>query len=138
MKTFEEIKKLKKSSQSIKTLFKELIPEWSENREIYDKIRLGFVQGGSNGWYPDNEILIHFEAWCGTYGDSSTYNQINIDGDVFKKHFLGYLNKNKMQIMMSIAESIDEEAISLKEKAEEEVKSQLAELAELDNDTQER
>ena len=35
--------------------------------------------------------------------------------------------------MLSIAESIEKEAKSLKEKAEEEVKAQLSELAELDN-----
>ncbi len=56
-----------------------------------------------------------------------------MDGDVFKIHFLKYLNANKKEIMLSIAESIEKEAKSLKEKAEEEVKAQLSELAELDN-----
>lgn len=131
MKTFEQIKKLRENVSQIRTLFNDLIPKWQIDRETYDKTRWGFVSGGSNGWYKDCEILIHFEAWCGTYGDSSTYNQIEMDGNVFKTHFLKYLNANKKDIMLSIADSIENEAKSLKEKAEEEVREQLLMLEEL-------
>lgn len=133
MKNFEQIKKLRKNAKEIKTLFNELIPKWQADRKTYDKTRFGFKEGGSDGWYKSCESLIHFEAWCGTYGDSSTYSQISMDGDVFKAHFLKYLNENKKEIMLSIADSIEKEAKSLKEKAEEEVKVQLLELSELDN-----
>lgn len=133
MKNFEQIKKLTRNAEAIKTLFNDLIPKWQADPKYYDKTRFGFIEGGSNGWFESCESLIHFEAFCGTYGDSSTYCQISMDGDVFKSHFLKYLNANKKEIMMAIADSIEKEAKSLKEKAEEEVKSQLSELAKLDN-----
>lgn len=133
MKSFEQIKKLRKNAEAIKSLFNDLIPKWQADPKHYDKTRFGFKEGGSDGWYKSCESLIHFEAWCGTYGDSSTYSQISMDGDVFKVHFLKYLNANKKEIMMAVADSIEKEAKSLKEKAEEEVKAQLSELAELEN-----
>lgn len=133
MEKFEQIKKLRKNAEAIKKLFNELIPKWKEDPKYYDKTSFGFREGGSGGWYKNCESLIHFEAWCGTYGDSSTYKQIDMDGDVFKTHFLKYLNANKKEIMMSIANSIELEAKTLKEKAEEEIKAQLSELDELDN-----
>lgn len=133
METFEKIKKLRKNAEEIKSLFNDLIPRWKADPEFYDKVRFGFKEGGSDGWYESCESLIHFEAWCGTYGSSSTYSQIDMDGDVFKVHFLKYLNENKKEIMMAIADSIEKEAKSLKEKAEEEIKAKLLELSELDN-----
>ena len=133
MKNFKQIKKLRKNAKAIKDLFNDLIPKWQADPKTYDKTRFGFKEGGSDGWHKSCESLIHFEAWCGTYGDSSTYKQIDMDGDVFKTHFLKYLNANKKEIMMSIANSIELEAKTLKEKAEEEIKAQLSELAELDN-----
>lgn len=105
---------------------------WKANKDTYDKTRFGFVEGGSDGWYESCETNIHFGAWTGTYGNSSTYKQIDLDGDIFKKHFVKYLNANKESIMMSIANQIESEASDLKEAAQKEIDSQNALLAELD------
>ena len=129
METLKEIKKLQSNAASIKKLFNELIPLWKSDPKTYDKTRWGFTEGNSDGWYP--EMRIYFHAWCGTYGDSSTYNQIDYDGDVFKKHFLSYLNNNKQEIMLEIAKSINNEAVKLKEKAQEELQDELNKLIEL-------
>lgn len=133
MSHLEKIKKLLTNANEIKDLFQVKIPLWNENKSTYDKTRYGFVEGGSDGWYRDCETNIHFAAWAGTYGDSSTYKQIELDGAVFKEQFLKYLNSNKEEIMMSIAKSLEKEAKSLKSKAEEELNLQMSKLKELDN-----
>ena len=131
MKNFDQIKKLLSNSREIKDLFERKIPLWKSKKEKYDNTRYGFVAGGSDGWYKDCEINIHFAAWAGTYGDSSTYKEIDLDGEIFKKHFLQYLNLHKQDIMMSIANQIEQEAKSLKLEAEAEIKEHQAILNEL-------
>ena len=131
MENFEQIKKLLRNSKEIRDLFGVKIPMWRAKKDTYDKTRFGFVEGGSDGWYTSCETNIHFSAWAGTYGDSSTYKQIDLDGDVFKEHFVKYLNLNKEAIMMAIAEQIDQEAKSLKSEAEAELKEQFKILNDL-------
>lgn len=133
METLEQIKKLLENANEIKSLFEKKIPLWNKNREHYDKTRVGFVEGGSNGWYASCETNVHFAAWCGIFGDSSTYKQIDLDGEIFRKHFMKYLNNNKQAIMMEIAESIEREAKELKLKAEGELNEELSKLKQLDN-----
>lgn len=133
MEALKQVKKLLTNVNQIKDLFQRKIPMWHADKKTYDKTRFGFVEGGSDGWYKDCEINIHFAAWCGTCGSSDTYKQIELDGDVFKKHLMLYLNKNKETIMMSIAESIENEAKDLKSKAEKELNDELSKLKELDN-----
>jgi len=132
MKNLEQIKKLLANANEIKDLFERKIPMWKANKDTYDKTRFGFVEGGSDGWYKTCETNIHFGAWAGTYGDSSTYKQIDLDGDIFKKHFVNYLNRNKQEIMMAIAKQIEEEAKKLKDEAKKELDAELALLTELD------
>lgn len=133
MEALKQIKKLLENVNQIRNLFINKIPMWNKDRDTYDKVRVGFVEGGSDGWYDDCETIIHFAAWCGTYGSSSTYKQIDLDGDVFKKHFMKYLNNNKQAIMMGMAESIENEARELKSKAEDELNGELAKLKELED-----
>lgn len=128
METVEKIKKLIRNAGQIKDLFNRKIPMWQQEPSTYDKTRWGFVQGDCDGWYKDQAITLHFGAWMGTYGDSSTYKQIDLDGDVFKLHFLQYLNKNRKEIMMAVAELIEKEANSLKEKAQSELGEELSKL----------
>ncbi len=133
MENLEQLKKLIKNSDQIKDLFERKIPLWQSQKEKYDKTRYGFVEGGSDGWYKSCEINVHFAAWSGCYGDSSTYKQIDLDGDVFKKHFIQYLNSNKKEIMMAIAIQIENEAKQLKNDAEKELNEQLSLLRGLEN-----
>ena len=131
MKTFEEIKKLRENVSQIRTLFNVKIPKWLEAPKTYDKI--GYSFNTDDRFSAFGKIEIWFSSWMGTYGDSGCGDQLRLDKDIFKKHFVSYLNKNKKEIMMAVADSIEKEAKSLKEKAEEEVKAQLSQLAELDN-----
>lgn len=132
MTTVETIKKLTNNVNEIRRLFLQKIPTWLKNRKHYDKIRWGFVEGDNQGWYKGQTITVHFGAWCGTYGDSSTYKQIDLDGDVFRKHFLSYLNANKEAIMLAVADSIEAEAKGLKANAQQELTDQMNMLSELD------
>jgi hypothetical protein len=127
----EEVKKVElllRNADEIRDLFTNKLPRWSANRDKYDKVRVGFGEGSSNGWYQSCETNVWFFAWMCTYGYSSTYKQINLDGDLFKKHFVSYLNKNKESIMMAIADQITEEARSIKEKATKELTEKLNSL----------
>ncbi|WP_157824517.1 hypothetical protein [Flavobacterium sp. ALD4] len=131
MKAFEEIKKLRENVSQIRTLFNVKIPKWEESRKTYDKT--GYSFNSDDRFSAFGKIEIWFSSWMGTYGDSGCSDQLRLDKDIFKKHFVSYLNLNRKEIMFAIADSIEKEAKSLKEKAEEEVKSQLSELAELDD-----
>jgi len=124
MQEFKKISDLVSAANEIFSLFKTKIPKWQKDRSHYDKVRYGFEQGTNDGWYKGAEITIHFGAWCGTYGNSSTYKEFKMDGDIFKKHFMGYLNSHKESIMMSIHDSILIEAKALKDLAEKEVENQ--------------
>jgi len=131
MKTFEEIKKLRENVSQIRTLFNVKIPKWLTDQKHYDKTGVYF--NTDDRFTACGKIEIWFSSWMGTYGDSGCSTQCRLDINVFRKHFVSYLNANRKEIMLAIADSIEKEAKSLKEKAEEEVKAQLSELAELDN-----
>lgn len=131
MQTRELVKSLLDNANEIRRLFLQKIPLWKSEPHTYDKTRWGFVQGDNDGWYKGSTIELHFGAWCGTYGDSSTYKQITLDGEIFRKHFLNYLNSNKEKIMLTIADSIELEAKEHANKAKEELTKELNGLNEL-------
>lgn len=123
----DRIKKLLRNASEIKNLFKILIPKWKANPNHYDKTRYGFAGGDGDGWY--KPCTLHFQAWAGTYGCSSTYKQIDTDPDVFNEHLIKWLNNHKEDVMLGIAESIEAEASSLKAEAEKELQKQADMLA---------
>lgn len=129
METVEKIKKLRHNADQIKDLFVKKIPMWQADPETFDKTRWGFVQGDNDGWYSSQTITLHFGAWAGVYGNSSVYKQIDLDGDVFRAHFLKYLNNHRAEIMMGVAESIEVEAAGLKSNAEAELNKEMQELS---------
>jgi hypothetical protein len=132
MKTVETIKTLKSAANEITQLFNVLIPKWKADIKKYDKVRYGFVGGGSDGWYKSQEQTITFQAWAGVYGDSSTYKQFDPDGEVFKTHLLKVLNDNKEKIMLGVSYSILAEAKTLQSKALEELNEQIAQINDID------
>lgn len=131
MDAVSNIKRLMNNVNEIRRLFLQKIPLWKSDPGHYDKTKWGFEEGDHDGWYKGQAITIHFGSWAGTYGDSSTYKQIDLDGDIFRKHLLKYLNTHKEQIMMAVADSIEQEAVSLKTDAEMELNTQLSKLQEL-------
>lgn len=136
MEAVDKIKKLMENVNEIRRLFLQKIPKWKAEPKTYDKTRWGFVEGDNDGWYNSQTVTLHFGSWCGTYGDSSTYKQIDLDGSIFRNHFMKYLNNNKEQIMMAVADSIEKEAVLLKADAEKELNKQLSKLQELENQPQ--
>jgi len=131
MKNFEQIEKLRKNVFQIRDLFNVKIPKWNTSQKTFDKT--GAVFNQDHRFSACGKIEIFFSSWMGVYGDSGCSSQCNLDKEVFEEHFVKYLNYNRESIMLAIADSIEKEAKGLKEKAEEEVKTQLAMLAELDN-----
>lgn len=131
MEAVNKIKVLLENVNEIRGLFLQKIPRWKADSATYDKTRWGFVDGDCDGWYKGQAITMHFGAWAGTYGDSSTYKQIDLDGDIFRRRLLKYLNDNQEQIMLAIADSIENEAALIKKDAEHELNQQLSKLQEL-------
>ena len=131
MEALKLVKRLRGNANQIYALFLQKIPKWKADPKTYDKTRWGFVEGDNDGWYKEATIEVHFGAWAGTYGDSSTYKQISLDGDLFREHFLKYLNSHKEDIMTAIAKSMENEAQSLVDKAKAEITTELNKLNEL-------
>jgi hypothetical protein len=130
MKNLQEIKKLRTNADAIYSLFNQKIPLWRSNPGRYDKTGWGFNEDSRfNACRPAS---VAFSSHRGVYGDSGCSSQLSLDDALFQQHLVEYLNKNKEAVMLAIAKSIEEEAKTLKSAAEEELKSQLLQLAELD------
>lgn len=131
MKTVEEIQKLRRNSQSIYDLFLQKIPKWNADQKRYDKTGWGFDKDSRfNACKP---FLISFSSWMGVYGDSGCSSECHLDDKLFEDHLIKYLNWNKETVMLAIAKQIDDEAKSLKSKAEAELNAKMDELKQLEN-----
>lgn len=131
MKTLEKVKELRQNVSEIRDLFNIKIPKWEQDKKHFDKTGFGF--NIDERFSACSSIKIWFSSWMGTYGDSGCGTQTRLNKDVFEKHLVKYLNKNKKEIMLEIANSIELEAKELKSKAEEELNEQLKALSELDS-----
>jgi hypothetical protein len=122
MESIEKIERIRKSSNSIKNFFNVTIPKWEKNGK-YDKTGYGFCEDdrfkACEGFY------VWIDSHEGVYGNSNCGKCIELDKDIFKKHFICYLNKNKKNILLEIAESIEKESLKYKEDAIKELKNKL-------------
>jgi len=130
MKILEEIKKLRRNAKEIRDLFLVRIPSWAEYPKTYDKTGWGF--NGDDRFKSCSNVQVFFYSLMGTYGNSSCTTQCSLDADVFASHLIKYLNKNQKAIMLAIADQIEDEARSIKEKAENELNQELNSLKELE------
>lgn len=131
MESLERIKKLRRNANSIKGLFNVRMPKWAADTHHYDKTGSGF--NTDDRFKACESFPVFFSSHMGTYGDSGCSTQCELDKEIFQNHFIKYLNKNTKQIMLSIAESIENEAKTLKEKAESELNAEMSKLKELDD-----
>lgn len=131
METVKEIKRLRENANQIYDLFLNKIPRWAKDRKHFDKVGWGFNQ--DDRFNACETFYVAFSSHMGTYGDSGCSRQCSLDKELFRKHFIKYLNDNKETIMLAIAKQIEDEAKSLKSKAENELQISLQQLSELDN-----
>lgn len=96
----------------------------------YDKIGWGF--NGDNRFGAHKAFPIQFDSHMGTYGDSGCGTECRLDDTIFRNHFVKYINAHNKEIMLAIAESIKEEAKTLKQQAEKELNDKLAEIKKLE------
>ena len=129
MENLERIKKLRTNAGAIRELFVQKIPKWLKDPKHYDKVGWGF--NIDNRFQSCSNATISFDSYMEVYGDSGCGRECSLEADIFHNHFVKYLNKNKELIMLEIANSIELEAKSLKEKAEQELNDQLLKLKEL-------
>lgn len=129
METIDEVNKLRREAAEIRMLFRVKIPKWKADPHYYDKTGWGFNTDGR--FAAHSPISVQFDSHMGTYGDSSCSRELSLDESIFQKHFLKYLNHHDQEIMMEIADSIEEEARDMKEKAQAELEKKLKSLEEL-------
>lgn len=129
MESLQAIKKLRQNANEIYDLFNRKIPLWKTDPKHYDKTGWGFNK--DDRFTACTPVSIWFSSHKGTYGDSSCSRQLSLDAGIFNTHLVKYLNENKESIMMAIAKSIEDQAKTLKQNAEEELNRELSKLAEL-------
>ena len=130
MENLNEIKKLRQNANSIYELFKVKIPKWSTDPRHYDKTGWGFNEDSRfNACKPAS---VAFSSYMGTYGYSGCSSQCSMDDKLFQEYLVKYLNQNKESVMLGIAKLLEEQAKSLKDKAEAELTAQMDKLKELD------
>ena len=130
MENLDKIKKLRRNVVEIRTLCNVKIPRWKEDVRHYDKTGWGFNK--DDRFSACKAVPIAFSSHMGTYGDSGCSSQMDLDYEIFSRHLIDYLNKNKQEIMLSIADQIEKEAADLKSKAEAELNTELEKLKELE------
>jgi hypothetical protein len=130
MENLKEIKELRRNANNIYELFNQKIPKWETDKKHYDKTGYGFNE--DSRFNSCKAAAIAFSSHMGTYGDSGCSRQCDLDENIFQRHLVKYLNRNKKEIMLSIAKQIEQEALTLKSKAENELNSQLEMLNQLE------
>lgn len=129
MTTVEIIQALRRDANQIRSLFKIKIPTWKADSS-YDKTGWGF--NIDDRFSACGKIEIWFSSWMGVYGSSGSSSQLNLNKGTFGEHLVKYLNNHQEEIMLAIADSIEQEAKGLKEKAKGELEAKLKDLNELD------
>jgi hypothetical protein len=118
MTKLEELQRLWKNANAIRELFQKT------NRISYE-----FSSG--NSFLACEHIKIALSSQKRIIVKSECKIALLLDRDIFKKHLLLYLNKNKKEIMLSITRQIEEEVLTLKEEALTELKDKIKILEEL-------
>ena len=129
IKKLEELKELRRNVSAIRNFLNSTLQKYKSDTRI-DKLDYGFNK--DKRFAACNGVTITFDSLVGSYGSSSCSTIVNLSSDIFNKHLLKYLNDNKHSIMEKIANSIEKEAINLKNDAEKELQAELDKLKDLD------
>ena len=132
MKKLDEVKELRTNVSVIRNFLNASLQKYKED-SLCDKFNYGFNL--DDRFKACQGKTITFDSWVGYFGDSGCSNIVRLSPEIFNKHLLRYLNNNKHTIMLAIADSIEKEAINLKNDAEKELLAELDKLKELDDDT---
>jgi len=127
--------------QKIKTLkgdaakiggFHEWFAKSFADKKHHDKQNFGFNIGHSSE-YNSFKTTVWFYAYAGQYGSSSVYSQLSVSDDkAVNAAFIAALNKHQKLIFQTMAEIMEKEAASLRNKAESEIAAMRAMLETLD------
>lgn len=132
MKKLDEVKELRKNVSAIRNFFNMNLQKYKQDSRC-DKFNYGF--NIDDRFKACQGEIITFDSWTGYFGDSGCSNIVRLSPEIFNKHLLMYLNNNKHTIMLAIADSIEKDAKSLRCEAEKELKAELDNLKELDDNT---
>jgi hypothetical protein len=97
---------------------------WREkysDRKHFDKQGFAFTYRTDTSWCAFVVPSVGFEAYVGTYGNSSCGRDWSVDKDLARHYFLNALNEHKQAIFDSMAEQADADAANLRDKAKAEL-----------------
>ena len=122
----ERINKMRKNASEILNLFNRKIPTWEKDPRQYDKTGYGFNL--DSRFMACNPVKITFDSHVGTYGSSSCHTACHLDKDIFEKALLEYMNRNKKDIMLGVADLLIAQSKGLVNEAKEELRKKMAAL----------
>lgn len=114
-----EVKKLRQFAAGLRGAVARFGEAYSDRRH-YDKQGFGFVPFNDRG---GNAFSAHisFEAYVGTYGNSSVGTAWSVDGELAKRYFHKALNAHKQTIFDSMAALAEQDAAAGVKDAEAEL-----------------
>ena len=124
---YEEAEKFLKTAEKIKNTLEEYYKK--TNKSTCDKYGCGF---NLDSRYSAIKFELSLDSWTGYYGNSSCSSQVEIgDRTIFLKYFIETLNRNIDNLLLETADKIKNQAVSLKKRAIEELKTILKKYEEL-------
>ncbi len=128
MDNVKKIKDLTTVSVNINDAF-ERFKRWAKDPKQYDKTGFGFNL--DNRFSACEGLSLRVDSWMGSYGSSGCYSVLSVDKQIFNSHLLKVLNGDFEGIMRKVAQSIQHEASTLKEKALKELTEKSEEISTL-------
>lgn len=121
MDKVKQIQALQRNANEIHLGFAKM-DEYRKNTKHHDKIGYGFST--DERFQAHNPIKLMVSSHHGTYGDSGCSSIVTFDSDIFNKHLRKVLSNNFEFLMKATADSITEEAKTLKAEALKEIQGQ--------------
>ncbi len=119
----ENIERLK-SLRAFSAALTDASDRWAEkyrDKKHYDKQGFGFTYRIDTGWNAFKIPALGFEAFVGTYGNSSCGNAWRVSSELAQRFFLPALNQHKQAIFDTMAEMAEKEADKIRAAALEEL-----------------
>lgn len=119
IETVKQIKELLKDANTLRTIHKQMADTIMDNPNI-DKYGIGF---NVNSKFSLFEVTVSYDAYIGHYGSSgcSTFKGLN-NSKYIPSLFVEYVRSNEVKILNWIADRLEQEAESMIDKANNELR----------------
>lgn len=123
MENLKRIEDLLRASNDLKESINKFKNVYKSDEKRYDKIGFGF--NVDDRFKACDGFTLWLSTWKGVYGDSNCSNILSIDKTIFNKHLFNAINKRKWELLKEVIETIETEAVTLKDQALKELNEKL-------------